>query len=258
MLVLITGASSGIGRALALHYLNRGATIAAVARRPEPLNELRGSAKGFAVFAADVGDRAAMAATVAEIERTLGPIDLAIACAGIAEAQVSPDLDLEALDRMLATNARGAFNTLVPAASAMRKRGHGQIVALSSLAALHGVPALAGYSVSKAALDTGMQAMRLLLHGSGVDVTTVAPGFIATEMTAGRIAPGWCMPLDRAVQKIVRAIERRQAVYRFPFWPLLMLRGLGLLPLPMQAVALAWAMRRLLPQGRELPARSVA
>jgi short-subunit dehydrogenase len=163
------------------------------------------------------------------VERTLGPIRLAIACAGVAEHEIGPDIMLEGLDLMLATNTVGAFNTLVPAAAIMRARGDGHIVAISSLAALHAIPIMAGYCMSKAALESGMQSLRYALHGSGIRVSVIAPGFITTEMTAGRVVPVFCMPLERAVRRIVAAIERRQPVYRFPLWQHAVVRMLPLL-----------------------------
>lgn len=247
MTVLITGASSGIGRALASHYLERGVAVAAVARRAAALHALDQPKKRFAAFAADVTDRTRMQAVVAEAEWTLGPICLAIACAGVAEHEIGPDMRLEGFDRMLMTNAVGTFNTLLPAVSAMRARGGGHIVALSSLAALHGVPIMAGYCMSKAAIESGMQALRHALHGSGVRVSVIAPGFVATEMTAGRVAPVFCMPIERAVQRIVAAIDRRQPVYRFPLWQHAVIRMLPLLPAGAQSRVLARLTRLGLP-----------
>lgn len=229
MVVLVTGASSGIGHALASHYLDRGAAVAAVARRATPLHALHRPDAQLAVFTADVTDRARMEAVISEVERTLGPIRLAITCAGVAEHETGSDIMLNGLDLMLATNTVGAFNTLVPAAAIMRARGDGHIVAISSLAALHAIPIMAGYCMSKAALESGMQSLRYALHGSGIRVSVIAPGFIATEMTAGRVVPVFCMPLERAVRRIVAAIERRQPVYRFPLWQHAVVRMLPLL-----------------------------
>jgi short-subunit dehydrogenase len=245
--VLITGASSGIGRALASHYLDRGAAVAAVARRAAALHTLNRPEGRLAVYAADVTDRARMEAVVAEVEDTLGPIRLAIACSGVAEYETGPDVTFKALDLMLATNAVGTFNTLVPIAAMMRARGNGHIVAISSLAALHGVPIMAGYCMSKAALESGMQALRHALHGSGVQVSVIAPGFVATEMTAGRVAPVFCMPLDRAVQRIVAAIERRRPVCRFPLWQHAVIRMLPMLTVRTQSRVLVRLTRLGLP-----------
>ena len=248
MTVLITGASSGIGRALALHYLDRGAAVAAVARRATALHALDRPEGRLAAFVADVTDRARMQMVVVEVERTFGPIRLAIACAGIAEHETGPELTFNGLDLMLATNAVGTFNTLVPIASLMRARGAGHIVAISSLAALHSIPLMAGYCMSKAALENGMRSLRYTLQGSGVRVSVIAPGFIASEMTTGRVVPVFCMPLERAARRIVAAIERGRPVYRFPLWQHAAIRILPLLT----ARAQSRLLQRLTPLG--LPA----
>ena len=246
MVVLITGASSGIGRALAQHYLRQGAIVAVVARRMYRLATLRDDGgHGMFVFPGDVTDRDAMAVIVSEIERTLGPIELAIACAGVAEEQSAPDLDLGSLQRALATNVCGTFNMLVPAAAAMRARGRGQVVAISSLAAEHSVPRMTAYCMSKAALNSGMQGLHFLLRGTGISVTAICPGFIATDMTAGRVPARRCMPLDRATAKIVSGIRRRRRVYHFPAWQYLLLRLLRLVPFPMRRVVLESAVNLL-------------
>jgi short-subunit dehydrogenase len=138
------------------------------------------------------------------------------------------------------TNVCGALNALVPVAAAMRRRGHGHIVAISSLAAEQNLPRMSAYCVSKAALNSAMVGLELLLRGSGICVTTVCPGFIATEMTNGRVPSRRCMALDRATIKIVRAIQRRQRICRFPVWQHLVLRLLGFVPVPVrQALLLA-------------------
>jgi short-subunit dehydrogenase len=112
----------------------------------------------------------------------------------------------------------------------MRARGEGHVVASSSLAALQGIAMLAGYGMSKAALEIGRRALRDVLHGSGVRVSVIAPGFVATGMTAGRVVPLCCMPLERAVRRIVAAIERGRPVHRFPLWQHAAIRMLPLLP----------------------------
>jgi NAD(P)-dependent dehydrogenase (short-subunit alcohol dehydrogenase family) len=244
--VLITGASSGIGRALALHYLGRGAATA--------LHALDRPGGRLAAFAADVTDRARMQAVIAEAERTLGPIRLAIACAGVAEHEAGGELTFNGLDLMLATNTVGTFNTLVPIASLMRARGDGHIVAISSVAALHGIPIMAGYCMSKAALEIGMRSLRYALQGSGVRVSVIAPGFIATGMTDGRVVPAYCMPLERAVRRIVAAIERGRRVYRFPLWQHAAIRMLPLLTARTQSRLLQRLAQLRLPEPPSPPA----
>jgi len=230
VVVLITGASSGIGRALAEHYVQQGAVVAAVGRRLCPTASPYDSGGGLFAFQGDVADRDAMAGIVATVEQTLGPVELAIACAGIAEEQSAADLDLDAVERAIATNVRGVFNVLVPIAAMMRLRGRGQVVAISSLAAEHSLPRMTAYCMSKAALNSGMQGLDLLLRGTGVSATTICPGFIATQMTAGRVSAGRCMSLDKAVRKCLHVIRQRRRICHFPVWQYLLLRLLCIMP----------------------------
>jgi short-subunit dehydrogenase len=242
MIVLITGASSGIGRELVRHYLREGHTVVAVARRAPRLTELGAehpdAGERFACFAADVSDRVAMASIVAGTERMIGPIDLAIASAGMADEHTTPDFDPTSLERSLAINVCGVFNVLAPVAAAMRPRGHGHLVAISSLASERSLPRMTAYCASKAALNSGMEGLDLLLRGTGISVSTISPGFIATEMTDGRVASRRCMPLDRAMAKIIRAIRHRRRVCRFPASQHLLLRALGLVPTSVRQIAL--------------------
>jgi len=251
MIVIISGASSGIGYALTEYYVRAGATVVALARRTAPLLSLNTARPQLLYpFAADVTDRNGIAEIVASVERSLGPIDIAIACAGIAEEQNSPDFDLTALDRALNTNVLGTFNLLAPAAAVMRQRARGQLVAISSLAAERSLPRIAAYCISKAALNAGMESLDLLVGSAGVYVTTVCPSFIATKMTAGRIAPRRCMCLERAVSRIVRAIERRKRIYRFPFCSYLLLCLIRIIPIKLRRSALEAAANVLAPTNK--------
>jgi len=251
MIVVISGASSGIGYALTEYYARIGATVVAIARRTAPLLSLCTTPpdldKRLYLFAADVTDRTRIAEIVASVERSVGPIDLAIACAGIAEEENSPDFDLSALDRALNTNVLGTFNLLAPAAAAMRRRARGQLVAISSLAAEHSLPRIAAYCMSKAAVNSGMESLDLLVGSRGVYVTTVCPGFVATQMTTGRVPPRRCMSLDRAVSRIVNAIEGRKKLYRFPFSSYLLLCLLRIVPPRLRRSVLAGAANVLFP-----------
>ena len=260
MIIVISGASSGIGYALTEYYARVGATVVAIARRTAPLISLLTDrpdmAKRLHLFAADVTDRTRIAEIVASVERSVGPIDVAIACAGIAEEQNSADLDLSALDRALNTNVLGTFNLLVPVAAVMRRRACGQLVAISSLAAEHSLPHMAAYCMSKAAVNSGMESLDLLIGGSGVYVTTVCPSFIATQMTAGRVQPRRCMSLDRAVSRIVNAIERRKKVCRFPYSTYLVLCLLRVIPSSLRRSVLKRATNLVVPMRPNPPLHS--
>ncbi len=235
MIILITGASSGIGRKLVLHYLNQGHIVAAVARREEKLLELYqepASQQGtLKIYPADVTHKQSMAEVITAIERDLGALDLVIANAGIANQQLRANLDLEAFEQLMQTNVMGVFYTLIPAIEAMMQRKRGQVVAISSLASLHPIPRMSTYCASKAALNYQLTGLYWTLKPYGIDVTTICPGFITTDMTVKQEVPQyWCLGLDDAVKKIVRAIAQTRRLYYFPFWQHQILNILGILP----------------------------
>jgi short-subunit dehydrogenase len=252
LVVLVTGASSGIGRGLTLHYLGLGCTVAAVARREARLALLHDepeSRRGrLQIYPMDVTDRTGMAEVVAAVERDLGPIELAIAGAGVADEQTTADVDVDGLERMLTTNVLGAFYTLAPVIAAMAARGHGQIVAVSSLAAVQSLPRLVSYCASKAALNHQMEGLYWLLRPHGIHVTTICPGFVATEMTAGRVPPRWCMAPDRAVAKIAASIACKRRLHCFPAWLYLALRLLRAAPDTIKGFAFTQTDKRLFPR----------
>ena len=235
MIILITGASSGIGRKLVLHYLNQGHIVAAVARREAKLRDLyrepqsqQGTLK---IYPADVTDKQRMAEVITNIERDLGALDLAIANAGITERQLQGNLNLEAFEQIMQTNLMGVFYTLTPTIEAMMQRERGQVVAISSLTSLYSIPPISTYCASKAALNYQLEGLYWTLKPYGINVTTICPGFIATDMTLKQGIPQYlCLKPDRAVKKIVRAIAKKRRAYYFPFWQHQILNILGILP----------------------------
>lgn len=240
MIVLITGASSGIGQALALRFLDRGDVVIALGRREAPLAELAKHAPDqLHYFLADVGDQDDMARVIAEAENTIGAIDTVIAAAGIAEHQAKPGLELPLLQRTFNTNVLGVANTLAPAIEAMRQRGRGQLVILASLASVQPVPSIWIYSSSKVALTYLGEGLYRELKPQGIDVSTICPGFIRTAMTDQHSFPtGWLMELDTAVDKIMNAIDARKRLVCFPGWMYAGLRILNLLPGQLRLAAL--------------------
>ncbi|MEO0535697.1 MAG: SDR family NAD(P)-dependent oxidoreductase [Cyanobacteria bacterium P01_A01_bin.123] len=234
MIILITGASSGIGRKLVLHYLKQEHTVVAIARREHKLKDLRQAVSNpdkLKLFPADVTDKAQMQAAIATIEETVGPLDLVIANAGVTTQHLTPQLDLVAFEQLMNTNVMGSLYTLVPATQAMMPRGHGQVVAISSLAAFHAFPRISTYCATKAALNAQISGLYWSLKPYGIQVTTICPGFVETEMTLGQQVPKvWCLKADKAVEKIVRAIAQKRRLYRFPFWQSQLVGLLNLLP----------------------------
>ena len=231
--VLITGASSGIGRGLALELARRGAKLGLVARRAELLEEIvseieKENGKAIAL-AADVQDAAATRNVADQLRAEFGPIDILIANAGIGTTTDAAELDAAEVARIFGVNVIGAASSVSAVVPEMVKRGSGQLVAISSIAAYRGLPKSASYGASKAALSSFFESLRLDLKPKGIEVTIIHPGFIKTPLTAGRKAQmPYLMELDYAVKKIIHAIEKKRKSYAFP-WQLASIVRLGML-----------------------------
>jgi len=233
--VMITGASSGIGKGLALDLASRGAKLGLIARRLNLLDEivnvvrLRGK-KAYAI-AADVRDADAMGSAADRIRAQLGPIDILIANAGIGTSSHISQLDPVHVANVISINVLGAANSVAAVVPQMIERGKGQLVAISSLAAYRGLPKSAAYCASKAALSAYFESVRIDLRGTGVDVTIIHPGFIKTALTAGREAKmPYLMELDDAIPKFVSAIEKRKKIVAFPWQLATVVRAGRLMP----------------------------
>ena len=207
--VIITGASSGIGRALALELARRGATLGLIARRKEALEEVASCARDAgadaAIGIADVADRSAVEGAIAQLVDALGPVHMMIANAGIDGTSSARNLDVDRVEQVLQINLLGALYSIGAVLPAMVARGSGRIVAVSSLAAWRGLPRSGGYCASKAGLTALMESFRIDLRGTGVGVTTIHPGFIRTPMTANSPFP---MPFLMDVEPAARAMIR--------------------------------------------------
>lgn len=219
---MITGASSGIGRGLALELASRGAKLGLVARRREILDEVVGQIKQMGSTAialpGNVEDPAAMRELATRLEAEVGPIDVLIANAGIGATTDAAELDASEVARVLGVNVVGAAASVSAVVPGMVKRGHGQLVAISSLAGYRGLPKSASYGASKAALSSFFESLRLDLEPRGIKVAIIHPGFIKTPLTAGRQAKmPFLMELDDAVKKIIGAIEKQKKSYAFPW-----------------------------------------
>ncbi len=234
--VVITGASSGIGAALACRYARSRGVLGLIGRNRERLESVaaRCRASGCEVRTAliDVRDRAALAAWLNEFDRE-SPVDIVIANAGV-QAGTTPEGKLEDSDAayaLMQTNVLGVLNTLQPLIPAMLERGRGRIVIMSSIAALFPLPDSGAYSASKAAVLTYGLALRSHLYGAGVRVTVICPGFVTSPMSARNT--GWKplrMSAEAAADRIVRKLERDQAVIMFPWLLALAARAGALLP----------------------------
>jgi len=220
--VLITGASSGIGRGLALELGRRGARVGLLARRQDLLDqfvkEVQSSGGQALALAADVEDAAAVAAAANQLKDSFGPIEVLIANAGIGENIDPFTINPKIFRSVLGVNVFGVVNSVAAVVPQMIEAGRGQLVAISSLAAYRGLPKSAAYCASKAAVSILMESLRLDLKPKGIDVTIIHPGFIKTPLTDGRNARmPFLMELDDAVLKILGAIEKRKKSYAFPW-----------------------------------------
>lgn len=232
--ILITGAASGIGRALALQLSREGAAVAGIDRAAGGLAELESEVNGqpFAAAVADVSDRLALLAAVRQVESQLGPTDRLIACAGIGRGTAADPFlsaDFEEIVRVNLLGVANAVEAVLPGMIA-RKRGH--LVALSSLASFRGLPGMAAYCASKSGLNALFDALAVDLAPHNIHVTTICPGFIRTPMTEqlGQEFPGM-MELDYAVGRILDAIRWRKRFVAFPVrraWTLRLLRSMPL------------------------------
>jgi short-subunit dehydrogenase len=232
--VFITGASSGLGRGLALHYARAGAAVHAVARRKAELDSLAAEAPEGRVLPVvlDVADSEKLVAAIHRAEAADGgALDLVIANAGVGATTSARKMDWTAVKRIFEVNTTAAAVTIAAALPAMVARDSGQVVAVSSLAAFRGMPGHAAYCASKAALHLFMESLRVDLRGTSVRATTIYPGFVKTEMTAKNKFPmPFLMELDDAVRVMARGIEKGKATIAYPLPLVAMVRSLGALP----------------------------
>ena len=233
---VVTGASSGIGWALAKVLAAEGCKVGLVARRKEQAG--RRSPRRFArrggtaaVAAADVGDRGQTLAAIHAVREQLGPIDLLIANAGVGMPTLLEPVNVADVEKMFRVNVLGVVYAIEAVLPEMLQRGRGHLAAVSSLAAYKGLPGESAYCASKAAVNTYMEGLRIQLRDRGIAVTTICPGFVQTPMTdVNDFNMPWLMEADEAARRIVRALRRRRKVYNFPWQMALLMKLTRWLP----------------------------
>lgn len=220
--VLITGASSGLGRALALAYAEPGVQLGLLARRREELDRLASEVKAGGatphVLVGDVTDADQTQELLATLKRNSGGLDIAIANAGIGEGRRSARFDAKKVAQVFQVNLIGLSNTLLPALEIMRKQGHGTLVGMASVAAYRAMPGSLAYSTSKGAVLTFMEGLAMELEETNIHALALCPGFVRTPLTDKN---GFSMPFmleaDVAAERMRRAIDRKKSRYTFPF-----------------------------------------
>lgn len=234
--VFITGASSGIGAALARHYASRGASLGLVARRGDQLEALARELRGaHLTYAADVSDADALAAAAQDFMSRSGTPDIVIANAGLSVGTLTDHAaDLAAFKRIFAVNVAGMFATFAPFIYAMRAAGCGRLAGIASVAGIRGLPGAGAYCGSKAAAIAYLESLRLELRGSGVKVVTLCPGYIETPMTAvNPYRMPFILPADEAARRMARLIDAGRSYAVLPWQMAIVAKLLRLLPNPL-------------------------
>ncbi|MGZ5038386.1 MAG: SDR family oxidoreductase [Usitatibacter sp.] len=233
MKVFLTGASSGIGEALARHYASRGATLGLAARRGAELRRLQASlASPCEIYECDVRDIKALRTAAADFMARHGTPDVVIANAGVSFGTLTEhEEDAATFREVLDINVLGIVHTFHPFIAPMRARGSGTLAGIASVAGIRGLPGASAYSASKAAAISYLEALRLEMRRSGVKVSTICPGFIATPMTAKNPYPmPFIIGAEDAARRIARAIDARKSYAIIPWQMAIVGRILKILP----------------------------
>lgn len=239
--VFITGASSGIGSALASHYASQGAVLGLAARRSDSLQALARTLSGpdktrVYCYPLDVTDAAALFAAAEDFIARAGPPDIVIANAGVSSGTLTEcSEDLAAIRRIFDTNVYGMAATFSPFIAAMRQAAHagraGRLVGIASVAGIRGLPGAEAYSASKAAAISYLESLRLEMRSSGIKVVTITPGYIETPMTAiNTYRMPFLLPAAEAARRFARAIDRGTSYTVIPWQMGVVAKFLRLLP----------------------------
>lgn len=232
--VFITGASSGIGAALARHYAEQGATLGLAARRQQALTDLLADLPGHhAAYALDVSNAPALAAAAADFTARHGAPDIVIANAGVSVGTLSecPE-DLAAFRKVMDTNVYGMAATFAPFIGPMAAAGGDRrLVGIASVAGIRGLPGAEAYSASKAAAIAYLESLRLEMAPKGIKVVTIAPGYIETPMTAINPYPmPFLLPAAEAARRFARAVAKGTSYTVIPWQMGVVAKILRLLP----------------------------
>lgn len=213
-IVWVTGASTGIGREIALQLAARGVTVAASARSAE---KLAGLGNNIHVYPLDVIDRVAVSGTVERIEREIGSIDLAILGAGTYRALDIDDFDPSIFETAMATNYMGVVNALSALVPRMLARRRGHLAWIASVAGFRGLPLAAAYGPSKAALINLAESLQPDLRSRGIIVSVINPGFVETPLTAQNQFPmPFLMQAPDAAARTIKGLAEGRFEIAYP------------------------------------------
>ena len=235
--VWVIGASSGIGAALAAELVVRGARVAISARRADQLKDVAGDL--MSAVPLDVTDRIAVDAAAREVAGLIGAPDLVVFSAGVWEQLDAAAWDRDLFARHVEVNLLGLNNVIGAVLPPMIERGHGGFVGVSSVAGYRGLAGAEAYGATKAAQINLLEALRIAVGGLGVDVVTVCPGFVKTELTAGNSFPmPFIIEADQAARSICDGLDQGRAEIVFPLPMAVLMKIARLLPVRLWATAM--------------------
>ena len=248
--VIITGASTGIGNALARLMASKGYRVGLIARREDLLKTLCEDirSKGGTAFwhACDIKNRLDTREALQKLLDQLGGVNILVANAGVGAPTTLEPFNIEDQESMIMVNLLGVIYSIESVLPWMLKNQQGQLVAISSLAAFKGLPGESGYTASKAGLNTFMEGLRIQCKPRGIHVSTICPGFIKTPMTTiNNFDMPWVMEAEQAAEIILNGINKKVSVLRFPWQTSLLMRVVSWLP--------DWIVERIMRKYNEAP-----
>jgi hypothetical protein len=222
--IFITGASSGIGEALAAEFARRSYDIAIAARRVERLESLAERLRGLGAprvlaVALDVTDFDSIGGALQRAATEFGRLDVVVVNAGVGYSVPIGKGKFDLARRTIDTDLTGAIATIELALPILRAQGAGHIVAITSIAGSRGMPFMGAYSAAKAGLHRYLQALRAEVHREPIAVTELAPGYIDTDMNRGAASRPFVIPVEKGAAMMARMIERKVGHRYVPTWP---------------------------------------
>jgi short-subunit dehydrogenase len=233
--VLITGASTGIGKELAYVYASHGHDLILMARREDLLQDLKKEilskhSVNILIKKTDVSQYEQHIQDIRDVCAEAGGLDIVIANAGIGKNSQGWKNSWQSSHEVFAVNVLGAIATIETAKDIFLKQGHGQVVGISSVAGVRGFALNSAYSASKAAISTYLESLRVDLMPHDIKVTTIYPGYVETPLTEPNGKMQWLLKADVAAQKIYKAIAKKKARFVFPWQMAIVFQILKILP----------------------------